>query len=131
MNIKAALSNGGGWAVAAAMVVGLFVGEQAEPASRADDAFTANSPGGGVTATIICNYPETEVVHVLEESGDKHYGAKFENAEVRYDLTWRAGSAIAVEELRGAEFRIWAEQPTGDFLACIAGKDVREVQEGH
>jgi hypothetical protein len=31
MNLKSALSNGGGYAVAAAMVLGLLIGEQAEP----------------------------------------------------------------------------------------------------
>jgi hypothetical protein len=66
-------------------------------------------------------------------SGEKQYQAKHVTSTVRYDLTWQTDNpeAIAVEELRGQDFRPRAEQYSAEFAACIAGKNVVPVQGSH
>lgn len=44
MNLKAAISGGGGWLIGAAMIFGLFIGEQAEPVDTTRDVVMPSSP---------------------------------------------------------------------------------------
>lgn len=87
-----------------------------------------------LTAVEICLKPETEVFLVTDiASGEKQYQAKHVTSAVRYDLTWQVVNpeAIAVEELRGADFRPHAEQYSDAFEDCIATKNVVPVQGQH
>jgi hypothetical protein len=113
--------------VGAAVAVGLV-----EPA------VTGEPPLGDgtdqLTAVEICQLPETAVFLVTDvASGEKQYQAKHITSAVRYDLTWQVVNpeAIAVEELRGADFRPHAEQYSDEFEACIATKNVVPVQGNH
>jgi hypothetical protein len=87
-----------------------------------------------LSAVEICEMPQTEVFLVTDTaSGEKQYQAKHVTSTVRYDLTWQTDNpeAIAVEELRGQDFRPRAEQYSAEFAACIAGKNVVPVQGSH
>jgi len=87
-----------------------------------------------LSAVEICLKPQTEVFLVTDvTSGEKQYQAKHITSAVRYDLTWQAVNpeAIAVEELRGADFRPHAEQYSDAFEDCIATKNVVPVQGQH
>ena len=84
-----------------------------------------------ITATKICEFPETQFYHVTQESGAKLYSGTYKGPDVRYDLTWRDGTDVAVEELFGANTSVWAERMSPEFLACVSTKNMLEVQESH
>lgn len=85
----------------------------------------------GITAADICGWDETAIKRVTAESGDKFFVAKYENADVRYDLTWRDGSPIAIEQLAGANYDLWTEQRSSAFDRCLTTKTIVDVVEGH
>lgn len=49
MNLRTALAGGGGWLIGAAMIVGLFVGEQAQPVDTTVDVVAPSSPAAEET----------------------------------------------------------------------------------
>lgn len=126
--IRTALAGGGLLVAGASFVAGNLTGEQVKPTS-----IVSGSGSDRITAASICQKPETQVYRVTDPaSGEQHFQARYEDASVRYDLTWQVDpSVVAVEELRGASFTPWVEQWSPEMSNCLRTKTIEDVEGGH
>ena len=89
-------------------------------------------------AAEVCWRPQTTIklIETVAPGHDqvvpgKRYEARYQDANVRYDITWRPDSeAVAVEMLKGATFSAHAEQLNSDQMAaCVVSKRVEVIKE--
>lgn len=89
----------------------------------------ALSPDSQVVAVQIACRPGLVVTEHVVPTGN-FFVATYDSPGLRYDFTWQEnGTAIAVEETKGRDFKPWAEQMTPEFLACINQHSVT-IREG-